>query len=235
MDSIRVGDIAELLGVTAPTVRAMSEGLGTRTGGGHRRFKPTEVTEIAARCGITPTVEGLTATEVKVLAAVARSPRGLRSARAVARRAGVSPTAASRSLAALAAAGLIEQVAERRAEGKVVDVELWRIRFGDEWREVSRQVLRTVPPRPDRETVVSDGPSRLPVRFGHLFWSGNPNSIRLDRDAVFVARRMIGSGDLEAAAWAVTHLPNSAVREAAQARGWAPEDRALATNAANHG
>jgi DNA-binding transcriptional regulator YhcF (GntR family) len=59
-----------------------------------------------------------------VLAALVHSARGLASVRAVARRAGVSPTAASRALSALEAEGLVRTERTTAAMGRAVETDV---------------------------------------------------------------------------------------------------------------
>lgn len=67
---------------------------------------------------------GLSPPEVRALAALALSPAGLRSVRAVARRAGLSPTTAGRILVSLAGKGLASVATETVAEGQPIEVDV---------------------------------------------------------------------------------------------------------------
>ena len=62
------------------------------------RLASDDVAALAQELGVVVPVADLRRSQVQVLAALARAPRGLRSGRAVARAAGLSPTAAMRAL-----------------------------------------------------------------------------------------------------------------------------------------
>ncbi|MBK5223437.1 MAG: MarR family transcriptional regulator [Acidimicrobiia bacterium] len=227
-----VGELAEITGATPPTIRRVLGDRAARTSGGHRRTTIDEAQRVVDEVGITPRIEGLTPSEVRVLAALARSPQGLRSGRAAARASGVAPTTASQALRSLAAKKFTTSSVEQVAAGRVTEFTIWRLQVDDRWFDVAPDVLRTRPPAHTRSVR---NPTRVPRRFWHLFWTGDPAELRLPDDAVFVARRLIESDDLTAAGWAVSNLPPQALHDAAHARGWTPETRALALNAAEHG
>lgn len=225
--SFTVGSLVAATGASAPRVRRATTGLGTRTAGGHRRFTASEMAEAVARLGTTPRELGLTRIEIQALAALARSPAGLRSVRSVARRSGLSPTSAGVALDSLREKRLATVARETVAEGRPVEVDVWRLVIGEAWFNVADRVSRTVPPRRDGAVP----PRRVPRRFWHYFWSGDPSRLRLPQDADFVARRLLGVGDLVASAWAISHLPTESFFHFAQSRGPSAPERALARNA----
>ena len=111
-----------------------------------------------------------------VLVALGRRPFGLRSARAVARAAGVSPTTAGRSLRRLVEQGYVAQETVRVAEGEVRDVTVWTVRWdGAAWLRIAETIGDAVLPastaEPPRQT--GDG---LPRRLAHLFWNEDLDS-----------------------------------------------------------
>lgn len=64
-------------------------------------------------------------------------------------------------------------------------------------------------------------PQVVPPQFWSLFQSGtHPADLRLPRDAVAVAGRMLDSADLAARAWALSNLPIGALRELRSLRGY---------------
>ncbi|MHB1891747.1 MAG: MarR family transcriptional regulator [Acidimicrobiales bacterium] len=125
-----------------------------RTAGGHLRLTPGEVRALRQALGTRPSVAGLTWQDTLVLAALSRHPLGLVSARAVALRAGISPTTAARALRRLREAGYVEQVERDVAEAHVRRISLWQVRYSSpRWLEVAAEVgevdlpeVRVVPP-----------------------------------------------------------------------------------------
>ena len=82
-----------------------------------------QVESLRAHLGVLTAAPGLSRVETQVLAALARAPRGLLSARSVARRAGVSPTAATHALSALEERGLVRREREIAALGHAREIE----------------------------------------------------------------------------------------------------------------
>src|SRR6266700_1094121 len=109
MDTYSLAATAAALGTSVPRVRRAVDRLGMsaeRTASGVFRLTPRQVDELARELGASPSVPELSRVEIRVLAALSRSPRGVASVREAARRAGVSPTAAAPALARLASSGL---------------------------------------------------------------------------------------------------------------------------------
>ena len=220
--TITTRQAAEALGVSIPTVRRAVQRNGLRIGttpGGHLRLTPDDLDALRAELGAVPVIDGLTRPQVRVLAALSRAPLGLRSERAVARAAGLSPTAAGRAMDALLAVGLVRSDERTLAEGRAVTGTVWRILHGPAWSAIAARVSTTVLPAP--EPV--DAPRRLPRRFWHLFWNADPSALDVDRDAGAIAVRMLLGDDLEALSWACAHLPADALRRATTNR--AADDR----------
>ncbi len=226
-----VGEVAERLGVSQPAVRRLAQRLGLPlvvTSGGHRRFSETQVAAMVAEVGAVPRVGGLSRVEVQMCAAVASHPLGFVSARAAARVAGVSPTAAGRALSRLVAAGLVgERDAVVVDSGRARPGRRWLLRVGEPWLRIAPSVSRTV--RPAASPCMA--PARVPRRFWHLFWNAEPARLRLDGDAPFIAGRMLLAHDVAAKAWALTHLPADALRAAARNRAADVRTRAMVENA----
>ncbi len=161
-----------------------------------------------------------------MLAALSRSPLGLRSARSVARRASVTPTTAVRALASLAERALVQERVERLVEGEVADLAVWRVNWrSPEWRKVATAVGAVVLPegqaRPRRQRSV-------PSRFAHLFWNEDTSQLDVERDGVTIAERILGSSDAEAISWAAAAVPPACLRRVKDLRNVAPEVAALA-------
>src|SRR5215469_1819732 len=100
---VSASELARELRTSVPRVVRAAQRLGFdhRHGHGRLALSPEQAQKLRAVLGRHQTAPGLSGTETSVLAALARSPLGLTSARAVARKAGLSPTAASHALARL--------------------------------------------------------------------------------------------------------------------------------------
>lgn len=224
-----------MLGTTAERVSRAATRLGIqldRAGSGKRA--PTIVRDeqfqlLRSELGTTPArQDGFTRAQLRVLAALARAPRGLISARAVARRAGVSPATASRELTKLCARGLVERRVETLALGRVRDVAIWSAETGsDEWSRVAG-IVNKVELHPTRRPVTK----RVPSELRHLFWNTAPSQLGVGTAGAYIARRLITAGDLDGLAWGIDSLDRSAWMHAAATRGLSPQQRALATNLA---
>lgn len=174
-------------------------------------------------------VRGFSRSEVLILAALRSAPLGLLSIRAVARRAGISPTSASRALARLRERGLVR--AERRMieAGRAHEATVWSAALGNpEWSELD--------PILDPIELPSGGggqrPRRVPSRLRHLFWNTDPSQLELEGSGGYIARRLLRTMDLQGLAWGASHLSAEDWREGAHARNLDPRARALAENLA---
>ena len=185
--------------------------------------------------GVTPPVTGLSRTEAMVAAALARSPLGLVSQRAVARRAGVSPTAAGRAIASLHEKGLVridERVLPgRRAHGaRMIHADY----ASPAWQHVAGELARVRPPQGAGAGAarVSGTSSRVPSYLDHLFWNTAESQRDTLRAGGYIARRLLQSEDPEGLAWGAESLRAKDWEHAAATRGIAPAARALALNLA---
>lgn len=229
VDSWSTGQVAEHLGTSIPTVRRVARrlGIGAVDGGGRLLLSAEDVAALERDIGRVPRIDGLRRSQVQVLAALARAPLGLRSERAVARAARLSPTAAGRALDELVDAGLVCHERRTLAEGTAVEGGLWRVRIGPRWFRIAPVVATTVLPE---RTDWPESPTRLPRRLWHLFWNADPADLDLQADADYIATRLVLSDDLQGLAWACAHLPAAALRVAAANRGADARTRALVDN-----
>lgn len=159
------------------------------------------------------------------LAALSRRPLGLRSARAVARVAGISPTTAGRALAALTERGVVTRVSVRVTEGTIRDISVWTIVWrSPEWQRVAGTVGLTVLPTgpPERPS------NRVPARLWHLFWDTDPRALRLDRNGAYIVDRVLRANDLPALSWMARTVDADSLRKAAARRGLGEPQRRLA-------
>jgi hypothetical protein len=237
MDStLSTAELASRLGSSVPRVhRAVAAGLIDpipSNGGRALRFSTAAVDQLRAVWGYAPVVPGLTREQVLVLAVLARRPLGVRSARVVARAAGISPTTAGTALRHLEEAGYVTHTTVRTVEGRVVDLPVWSIGWRSErWWEVASLVEAAIlpahPSRPSRR------PRKVPSRLWHLFWDTDPSTLDPDGHGVYIADRILRSTDNEALAWLATAVSPEALRSAARRRGLSRGQRRLALTLAN--
>ena len=221
MDSyLTTGLVAEKLGTTRTRVhRAVARGLvhPVTTDGGHLRFTEADVVLLKQRLGFAPAVAGLTREEVLAAVALLRHPLGLRSARAVARAAGISPTTASRALHRLEELTLVRRRRRRVVLGSPTDVDVWKIDVRNlRWTRLAPVLADVVFPE---SSEPADRHRRVPVWLRHLFWNADVHALNVDRDASYIAGRILASDDAQAHAWAAQTLPSEAFLEAARMRG----------------
>lgn len=230
MDTCSAADVARSLNTTVPrVVRAAKRlGLKSRRSDGRWSLTPAMVDRLTAELGSTPRIPGLSAVEVKVLAALSRAPFGLASARVVAGQAGVSPTAASAAIRSLEGKRLAYRERTTIAAGRARDVDLVHAnRLAPDWLELVPQLAATRPPEPPVRPA-----TRVPPRLTHLFWNTAPTQLEVGKAGAYIARRLLTTGDLEGLGWGASHLAAEDWRQAARARGLDRRTRALALNLA---
>ncbi len=227
-------EIAAILGTSVPRVHRALKALGlSPTSGpkGHLALTSRQVTSLRDYLGQVPRDTGFTREELFVLRTLYVHPLGLRSARAVARHAGVSPTTAAKVLVTLRERSFVEKRAVRVVEGQVVDITVWRLRLYPYWltHDVHSALAATHPPVP----APGPGVDHLPARFSHLFWNAPAESWRVPEHAGAIATTILEHTDTEALAWAAQTLPTGAFRKAERdRRGTSPRIRQLAHNLA---
>ena len=234
MDSLlTTGLVAEKLSTTRSRIhRAVARGLvhPATTDGGHLRFTEADVALLMQRLGFTPSVAGLNREEVLAASALLRHPLGLRSARAVGRAAGISPTTASRVLHRLEALTLVRRRRRRVVLGTPADVDMWEIDVRNRrWSRLSLVLADTVLPELSEP---ADRHRRVPVWLRHLFWNADVHTLDVEWDASYIAGRILASDDAQAHAWAAQTLPSEAFLEAARMRGVPARRAALARHLA---
>jgi len=227
------GRVAKRLGTTRSRVhRAVAQGVvhPVTTGGGHLRFTEAEVALLELRLGFAPTVTGLSREEVLVATTLLRHPMGLRSARSVARAAGISPTTASRALRRLEKMGVVQRRRRLVVLGAPVDVDIWEIDVRNRrWARLAPMLANAVLPESSEPMT---RPRRVPIWLRHLFWNADVHRLDVERDAAYIAGRILASDDTQAHAWAAQTLPAEAFLEAARIRGVPARRAALARNLA---
>ena len=232
MDTIlTTGQVSERLGTTRSRVhRAVARGVVRPevTDGGHLRFGAADVAILERRLGFAPAVAGLSREQVLAAAALLGRPFGLCSARAVARAAGISPTTASRALRRLEQMALVRRRRRRVVLGAPTDIDSWEINVRN------RRWARLAPKLADVVFPEASGPverdARVPVWLRHLFWNADVHQLDLNRDAAYIAGRILASDDAQAHAWAAATLPADAFLHAARMRSVPARRAALARN-----
>jgi DNA-binding Lrp family transcriptional regulator len=235
MDSaLSAHQAARRLGTSAPrVVRAVDRlGLDVKRGpGGRMRLRPSQMARLEAELGVVPAVDGLSPTEARVLGALARAPLGLPSARAVAERAGTSPTAASAAVDRLRERGLLREERRTVALGSAHTVRLIAVDVTHaDWPRIAPRLAGFRPrggrrrPSPERE---------VPASLRHLFWNVSREQLDVAAHGGFIARRLLVAGDLDGLAWGAANLSRADWEHAGRARGLEPDRRALAHNLAD--
>jgi len=223
--------VARQLGTSVPrVVRAVERlGIDARTSNGRMLLGDEQVARLRAELGVGARVPGLTPIQVSVLAALRDAPLGLASIRAVARRAGVSPTASARALDALFSVGLVKREPTVLAAGSATPAELLHLnRRAPRWRQIAPLLAPVRPPvRP-----ATPREQRVPPALRHLFWNTAQTQLDVPRGGPYIARRLLRTMDLEGLAWGASNLRSADWLQAQKARGLDASVRALARNLA---
>jgi hypothetical protein len=230
MDTISAAALARGLGTSVPRVTRAAKQLSidARQANGRYVFTPPQADRVRRALGVTPSADGLSNPEAMVLAALRNAPFGLTSARSVARRSGLSPTAAGRALGSLRAKSLVERRSEMVAAGRAREMGVWRANLQHPlWPGLDLVLERVRPPdRPATET------KRVPRRLRHLFWNTAESQLDVGRAGPYIARRLLRTMDLQGLAWGAQALRPKDWEQAAAARGLEPKVRRLARNLA---
>lgn len=231
MDTISGAALARELGTSTPRVtRAVTRlGIEARQPNGRLALTRRQANRVRRELGVTPRIEGLTRSQSLVLAALRSAPLGLVSIRAVARRGGLSPTAAGTALQALLGVGLVTRSEQTIAAGRARTATVWCLaisspRLADLDPDLSRVELRARPRRADK---------RVPPRLRHLFWNTADSQLDTRRAGDYIARRLLRTMDLQGLAWGASALRASDWERGAVARGLSPKVKRLARNLAD--
>lgn len=234
MDTISGSEAARRLATSVPRVKRAIDRLGLvveRGRGGRVRLTALQLDELRGELGAVAPIDGLARVETQVLAALARAPRGLASARAVARRAGLSPTAAAAAVRSLAGRGLVRREREWVAAGRARELELVRA-------DTSAPAWPALAPRLAAVRLPKEGPQRaaswVPARLRHLFWNADPRRLDVCAHGTYIAERLLSACDLDGLAWGLRALRAADWEQASRTRGLSPAQRALARNLARN-
>jgi DNA-binding Lrp family transcriptional regulator len=228
-------ETARRLGTSVPRVKRAIERLGLKVEtrpGGRVAVSAQQFKRLRYELGVRQKVDDLSPSEVAVLAALARSPLGLTSGRAVAQRAGISPTSASEALKRLEKERLAQRERMWVAAGRALEQEIIRANYSSpRWPALAPMLAQVEPPAAMRREPRGRG--SVPPRLRHLFWNSAESQLDLERAGGYIARRLVQTGDLEGLAWGAANLGPDDWRHAAEARGIDERQRALATNLAD--
>ncbi|HET9075197.1 MAG TPA: MarR family transcriptional regulator [Solirubrobacteraceae bacterium] len=235
-DETAAAALARELGTSTPRVVRAAQRLGfdsrpLRPGRtaqtGSLRLSEIQVQRLRTELGVKRVLAPLTDAETAALAALARTPFGLMSARAVARNSGLSPTTAATAVKSLQGRGLLTTRQERIVAGRSRTVQmLYANRSHPLFRALSGALSQVQPPAARRDAEV-------PSRLRHLFWNTAPEQLDVDRHGQYIARRLLRSLDPAGLAWGASNLRGADWLAAAQARGLDARTQALANNLAH--
>jgi DNA-binding MarR family transcriptional regulator len=234
MNTLSPEGLARLLGVSRRRVLAAASRLcvGTRRANGRWSFTADEIEQLRAAIGEHPPVPGLSPTEAQVLAELARRPRGMVSARALARSCGLSPATAAKAVTRLGSCGLVIASQKTVALGRAVRVAtLHANRRHPDWPTLVPLLAAVRPPArqpPDRAAPV-------PYAVKHAFWNVPADrlaSLTPASDGRAIAARAITCGDLQLLSYAAGVLAPADWSSAARLRRLDPDQRQLAENLA---
>lgn len=230
-------EAARRLGTSVPRVKRAIERLGlaieTRPGG-RVRINRRQFKRLRKELGVRERTDDLSPTEVAVLSTLAHSPLGLASSRAVAKRAGISPTSASKALKRLEQRRLARRERTWVAAGRARDLETIRANYSSPlWPALASKLSKVEPPAATRHKPQDRRP--VPPRLRHLFWNTAASQLDPEQAGGYIARRLVQTGDLEGLAWGAANLRPDDWRHAARTRGLEASQRALAVNLAEAG
>jgi DNA-binding transcriptional MocR family regulator len=231
MDTYLPSEISRVLATSIPRVQRAIRRLGLigrRGHDGRMRFSGEDVSRLRDELGVTPPASGFSLIEVRVLAALSRAPLGIASIRALAGRAGVSPTAASQAAQRLVERGLVLREDRMLAGGSAQMMTVMRVNvLADEWPRLAPVLALVVAPRRQPKQA-----RRVPHHLRHLFWNTDRSQLEVANAGGYIARRLLSAGDFEGLAWGAMNLSAGDWEHAATARGLDPDRRALARNIA---
>lgn len=222
---------ARALGTSAPRVLRAIERLGLsveRSPAGHVRLTDDQLRAVRDFLGSIPGDAPLPRIQLKLLAALDRSPRGVVSVRSLAARAGVSPTAAAQHLNVLKKRGLVQEEPRWIAEGRARQRTILSLNDASaDWQTLAPLVRSvTLPARSPAQRRAQ----RVPQRLDHLFWNVASSQKDVATSGATIARRLIEIADLDGLAWGLETLSPTDWEHAARTRGISPAKRAMARN-----
>ena len=228
-------EIAECLGVSVPTIHraALRLNLVLRRGTtGILQFNEDEAQSLLEHLGKAPKLDGFTREELFILHVLQKRPFGLRSARAVARCAGISPSTASVALRELERRGIVEHRCVTVAERYAKQIKVWTLWIDPNWMtdDLAARIRSVTPPTPSQR---NERAVYVPQRFKHLFWNGDLSKLNTSTHGPAIAISILEQDDPHALAWIIDNLDKEAFSVATcQRRGLSPSTLALASHIA---
>jgi hypothetical protein len=222
--------LARELGTSVPRVVRAAERLRIPARQPNRRFAftPSQAEQVRRELGVVVGADGLSRTEIVVLAALRNAPLGLVSIRAVARRGGISPTAGGRALRSLLGKGLVTKTREIVAAGRAREMTAWRANLTHPRWPSLEPILQQVRHPSQR----SRRDEKVPPHLRHLFWNTAPEQLDVRSAGSYIARRLLRAMDLQGLAWGAKTLSAEDWLGGAKARGLSSGTRRLAHNLA---
>ena len=213
--------VSAATGVTLPMAHAQLRRPGA-PGRGRRVFVCADVVNQVARdLGRAYPVAGLTRTQVMALAAVFAAVDGIDGPAQLAARCGVAYNTAARALRDLEAGGWVHAVSRMRMrDGKASRVTV-TVPTAKAWASprITSGIARVRSPA--KAAAVAPA-IKIPREFWHLFWNSDPAHLDVREHGTHIALRMLEKGDIEAAAWALTHVPTAQLERIEHIRGVDP-------------
>jgi DNA-binding MarR family transcriptional regulator len=230
MDTMSGAALARELGTSVPRIsRAVKRlEIDARQPNGRLALSQSQADRVRRALGVAPPAPGLTRSETLSLAALRSAPFGLVSARAVARRSGLSPTSSARALSSLLEQGLITRTYEMVAAGRAREMRIWRANPTHPRWPALEPVLDLVEPPEHTEPRAK----RVPARLRHLFWNTADSQLDVGHGGPYIARRLLQTMDIQGLAWGVQALQPEDWERGSRARGLDPKVRQLALNLA---
>lgn len=228
-------DAAEWLGVSVPTIHRAISRLKLkpiRGAKGNLRLSEGDLLLLLADLGKAPKMSEFTREELFILNILQKRPFGLRSARLVARHAGISPSTAQKALLNLERQGMVEHRRQIVAEGRVKEIQVWLLCVTPFWMtdELALKLRSIATPLP---TQSNQRETHVPQRFKHLFWNTDLRKLNTIDHGPAIAISIIEQDNPHALAWAIRNLDREAFAVAAlPRRGFAPRMSALASHIA---
>lgn len=223
------------MSTSVPRVMRAAERLGIeRQANGRLALTAAQAEHLREELGFIPGIDGLSRSEVLVLAALRGAPLGLVSTRAAARRSTLSPTAAGKALGALLEKQLVTRSDEVVAAGRAREMAVWRANVTNpRWHALSPLLDQVeFPGGSSGSRRPRNGGTRVPRRLRHLFWNTAPEQLDVESSGPYIARRLLRALDLQGLAWGAEALGAEDWRTGARARGLDPSVRQLARNLA---
>jgi DNA-binding transcriptional ArsR family regulator len=230
MDTLSSNAVARQLGVSRGRVRRAAARLGVGLNvGGFITFTTEDAAALARELGVNRRARGLSASDMRVLAALSNRPAGVFSARELARATGLAPTTVGHALRSLTDKGWVRMSVEDVLYGKAVSKRVMRVNVANPGWAQLLPILAEV-----RQPMVhSPRPTGVPPSLKYAFWNVEWATFRglsLERDARFIAYRAITTEYPDLMGFAAERLPHEVWADVAKMRGLSPMARSTALN-----